>query len=87
MIYSTTFTWGRAVRALVHKAFTVLAVFSTVTGWVLLSNLPRYSEGGSIYRTTSVDYATRQPWIGIGLLGAGISYFVLRLMNNPVNRN
>jgi hypothetical protein len=57
---------------------TVLAIFCSVAGWVLLSNLPHYSEG-TYSRTSGVDYTNWQPWTGIVLLSAGISYLVLTL--------
>ncbi len=63
-----------------EKVLSVLAVFSAVGGWVLLSNLPRYSEGSSIYRDSGVNYASWEPWTGIILFAAGISYFVVRFL-------
>jgi hypothetical protein len=60
-----------------EKQFTVLAIFCIVAGWVILSNLPHHSEGSSYSRTNGVDYTDWQPWTGIVLLSAGISYFVL----------
>ncbi len=59
-------------------AGTVLAVFCTVAGWVILSNPPRYSEGPTYSREVHLDFTRPELWIGVVLLTAGVSYFVLK---------
>ena len=58
-------------------SLTFLATLSIVTGWVLLANLSHESSGTSYSRTTSIDYGSWEPWVGIVLLSAGLSYYVL----------
>lgn len=71
------------MRAQMQTVLTLLAVFSAVAGWVFLSNLPHSSVGDVTFgRTTSVVYTSWEPWVGIGLFGAGISYFVLRFITS-----
>jgi hypothetical protein len=58
------------VRAL-EKCFTVIAVFSVISGWVLVSNPPRQVDAFS--RTSHLDFTRTELWIGMFLLSAGIS--------------
>ncbi len=66
---------------------TILAILSTVTGWVLLSNLPHHADGNSYARTTGVDFASPQPWLGVIFLTAGLSYFVLKYLKRDSDSN
>jgi hypothetical protein len=70
------------MRALGQKVFTVLAVFGSVAGWVLLSNPPRsHDRAGAIY----LDFTRPEIYIGVFLLSAGISYFAIRVLERSVN--
>jgi hypothetical protein len=69
-------TQGQPVKAL-QKCLTIIAVFCVVSGWVLVSNPPRQLDAFS--RTSHIDFTRRELWIGMFLLGSGISYFALKL--------
>jgi hypothetical protein len=66
------------VRTL-EKWFTVMAVFCIVPGWVLVSNPPRQVD--TLTRSSHVDFARPELWVGMVLLAVGVSYFAVRLMN------
>jgi hypothetical protein len=64
---------------LLERCLTVVAAFSAVSGWVLVSNPPRQVDTFS--RSSHADFTRPELWIGMFLLSVGISYFALKFTN------